>query len=265
MRQDERIASQEEIDEKRGEDIASQIRCAMPAIVTKVNLEAQTVEVKLALQGKVGDEDGGISFVQYPILPDVPIVWPRAGGFALTFPVKVGDECLVVFADRCIDAWWQSGGVQKPMDERMHDLSDAFAIFGTTSQPKRLPSVKNNAVELRDDDRANWISLRQGSLDINIEGETTVHCADATVNVDGQTTLNCPTNTINGDVLINGQLTVSKTIIGQGGFVISGGSGATCTVTGSIETTGDVVAGGISLQGHTHTEQGDGAETSSAH
>ena len=70
MRQDERIASQEEIDEKRGEDIASQIRCAMPAIVTKVNLEAQTVEVKLALQGKVGDEDGGISFVQYPILPD---------------------------------------------------------------------------------------------------------------------------------------------------------------------------------------------------
>lgn len=255
MRQDERIASQEEIDEKRGENLAVQIRCAMPAIVTKVNLEAQTVEVKLALQGKVGDEDGEISYVQYPILPDVPIVWPRAGGFALTFPVKVDDECLVVFADRCIDAWWQSGGVQKPMDERMHDLSDAFAIFGVTSQPRRLPAVASNAVELRDDERSNYISLTSGTLNINITGTATVKCDSATVNA-STTTVNCPTNKVNG------ALTVSGLITGQGGLSISGGSGA--KVTGSLTTTGDVTAGGISVQGHTHAEH-DGPETSSAH
>lgn len=279
MRQDERIASTEELDAQRGEDISAQIRCAMPAIVTRVNLEAQTVEVKLALHGKVKDTEGEVRYVQYPILPDVPIVWPRAGGFALTFPVKVDDECLVIFADRCIDAWWQSGGVQKPMDERMHDLSDAFALFGATSQPQKLPDVKDNAVELRDDDRINWISLRKGSLDINIDGATTVHCHDAEVNIDNSatvnvgssTTLNCPTNTINGNVNINGNtvmkgtLLVTSKITGQGGFAISGGGGTTCAVTGSLDTTGDVTAGGISLQGHTHTEQGDGAETSSAH
>lgn len=275
MRQNERIASEAEVLQQRGEDLISQVRVAMPAIVTKVDLSSQTVEVKLALQGKVSDEEGAVSFVQYPILPDVPIVWPRAGGFALTFPVKVGDECLVVFADRCIDAWWQSGGVQKPMDERMHDLSDAFAIFGATSQPKKLPDVKDNAVELRDDDRINWISLRKGSLDINIEGATTVHChtaevnidQTATVNVGSSTTLNCPANTINGNVEINGDtqmngtLTVTNVITGQGGFAISGGSGATCKVNGSVETTGDVKAGGISLMNHTHT--GDSGGTTS--
>lgn len=256
MNQNERIGSPAEYDALKSEELSAQIRVAMPAIVTRVNLEAQTVEVKLALQGKVLGSTGEAEWVNYPILPDVPIIFPRAGGFALTFPVKVGDECLVIFADRCIDAWWQSGGVQKPMDERLHDLSDAFALFGVTSQPRRLPSVASDAVELRDDKRANFISLKTGTLDINIVGATTVKCDSATVSA-SSTTVNCPSNTINGN------LTVSGLITGQGGLSISGGSGA--SVTGSLTTTGDVTAGGISLQGHTHTEQGDGAETSPAH
>lgn len=57
-------------------------------------------------------------------------------------------------------------------------------------------------------------------------------------------------------------LTAQGQINGNGGLVVSGGSGA--TVSGSLKTTGDVVAGDISLQNHTHTEQGDGALTSAA-
>lgn len=256
MNQNERIGSQAEYDALKSEELSAQIRVAMPAIVTRVNLEAQTVEVKLALQGKVLGATGEAEWVNYPILPDVPIIFPRAGGFALTFPVKVDDECLVVFADRCIDAWWQSGGVQKPMDERLHDLSDAFALFGVTSQPRRLQSVASNAVELRDDKRENFISLKAGSLDIKIVGATNVTCDSANVNANS-TTVNSPTNQINGD------LTVTGLINGQGGLTISGGSGA--SIEGSLTTTGDVTAGDVSLQGHTHTEQGDGAETSPAH
>ena len=256
MNQNERIGSPAEYDALKSEELSAQIRVAMPAIVTRVNLEAQTVEVKLALQGKVLGSTGEAEWVNYPILPDVPIIFPRAGGFALTFPVKVDDECLVVFADRCIDAWWQSGGVQKPMDERLHDLSDAFALFGVTSQPRRLPSVDSDAVELRDEKRANFISLKSGSLDINIVGATNVTCDSANVNANS-TTVNSPTNRINGN------LTVTGLINGQGGLTISGGSGA--SIEGSLTTTGDVTAGDVSLQRHTHTEQGDGAETSPAH
>ncbi|MFW8450019.1 Gp138 family membrane-puncturing spike protein, partial [Klebsiella pneumoniae] len=72
------------------------------------------------------DESGAQVSVNLPLLVDVPVVFPRGGGCTLTFPVKPGDECLVIFADRCIDFWWQSGGIQEPVDERMHDLSDAF-------------------------------------------------------------------------------------------------------------------------------------------
>ena len=65
---------------------------------------------------------------------------------------------------------------------------------------------------------------------------------------------------------VTGTLTVKGLITGQGGLAISSGSGgAAATVTGTLKTTGDVVAGSISLQSHTHTAQGEKAETTSAH
>mgnify|MGYP000131375854 CR=1 FL=1 len=33
--------------------------------------------------------------VPLPILPDVLVCWPTGGGATMTFPVAVGDECLV--------------------------------------------------------------------------------------------------------------------------------------------------------------------------
>ena len=69
--------------------------------------------------------------------------------------------------------------------------------------------------------------------------------------------VDAPTALFTGNVTVQGALTV------QGGLAVSGGSGA--SVTGDLKTTGDVVAGAISLKTHTHTEQGDGAETSGPH
>lgn len=124
---------------------------ASPGIINSVDLAKNTCSVQLAIQGVVEDDTGPKQFVNMPLLADVPIVWPRGGGFALTFPIAVGDEVLVVFGSRCIDAWWQSGGIQKPMEARMHDLSDGFAIPGPASTPKVLESVSSSKIELRNE------------------------------------------------------------------------------------------------------------------
>lgn len=89
---------------------------ALPGIVQSFDPAAMTVSVQPAVAGRISDEAGKAASVDLPILPDVPVVFPGGGGFALTFPVAAGDECLVVFASRCIDAWWQSGGVGEPME-----------------------------------------------------------------------------------------------------------------------------------------------------
>ena len=90
---------------------AIKTRVCMPGIIQSFDAAAQTVTVQPALREKML-VDGDEYWIDIPLLVDVPIVVPRAGGYALTLPIQAGDECLVVFGDMCIDGWWQSGGVQ---------------------------------------------------------------------------------------------------------------------------------------------------------
>lgn len=131
----------------------------IPGIVQSVDLGAMTCVVQPAIQGKIEQENGAVQIVNLPLLLDVPIVFPAAGGFALTLPMAAGDEVLVVMASRCIDSWWQLGGVQAPIEARMHDLSDGFAIPGPKSQPEKLPSIDSARAALRNDAGTVYLSV----------------------------------------------------------------------------------------------------------
>ena len=155
------------------ENAQAQMWTALPGIVTAVDLGAQTCSVQPAIRGSVTGKDGTAKAVDLPLLVDVPLVFPRAGGFALTFPVRAGDECLVIFASRCIDSWWQSGGVQEPAEQRMHDLSDGFAILAPASQAKRLQGVSGDAVELRTESGGAFVRL-DAAGNITLKGSVQV-------------------------------------------------------------------------------------------
>lgn len=118
---------------------------AIPAVVTAFNPAALTVSAQPAIKAKQTAQDGTVSDVSLPLCVDVPVVFPRGGGFSLTFPIAAGDEVLLVFASRCIDGWWQQGGTQPQLDQRMHDLSDAFAIPGPWSQKTKITAGMTGA------------------------------------------------------------------------------------------------------------------------
>lgn len=132
---------------------------AIPAIVTSVNLAKMTLEAQPAIQGVVTDENGAEQLVNLPVLVDVPITYPSAGGFTITFPITPGDEVLIIFSSRCIDAWWQSGEVSRPMEARMHDLSDGFAIPGPKSQPKVISGISSANLQIRKNDGTSYIEI----------------------------------------------------------------------------------------------------------
>ncbi|EOH6248394.1 Gp138 family membrane-puncturing spike protein [Klebsiella pneumoniae] len=161
------LGSKEQADAQLAQAIMSAMRVSMPGIIQSFDPDAVTAVVQPAIKGAEKDESGAEVSVNLPLLVDVPVVFPRGGGCTLTFPVKAGDECLVIFADRCIDFWWQSGGVQEPVDERMHDLSDAFCIVGPQSQAKKIGGISTSAVELRSDDGETKLSLNPASGTIN--------------------------------------------------------------------------------------------------
>ena len=161
------LGSKEQADAQLAQAIMSAMRVSMPAIIQSFDPDAVTAVVQPAIKGAEQDESGVQVSVNLPLLVDVPVVFPRGGGCTLTFPVKEGDECLVIFADRCIDFWWQSGGIQEPVDGRMHDLSDAFCIVGPQSQAKKIGGISTSAVELRSDDGGTKLSLNPASGAIN--------------------------------------------------------------------------------------------------
>ena len=197
------------------EGALSQVWTAMPATITSVDLAAQTVSCQPAVKGAQTAKDGSVSSISMPLLVDVPLVWPRAGGYAVTFPVAAGDECLVVFASRCIDGWWQSGGEQEPAEKRMHDLSDGFAILAPTSQANKLANVQTDGAEFRNESRTQFIKL-----------------AD-----DGKIYITA------SDVILVANVTHT------GNTVQTGNQNTTGTVTATV----DVVGGGKSLATHVHS------------
>lgn len=154
---------------------------ALPATVTAYDAAKMTISAQPVVKAKQQAKDGTVSDVTMPLCVDVPVSFPKGGGYAMTFPIAVGDEVLLVFASRCIDGWWQQGGTQPQLDQRMHDLSDAIAIPGPWSQKTKLSGVSTSAVQIRSSDGSTVITLASGAV-----------------------TINATTITLNGNVQING-------------------------------------------------------------
>lgn len=164
----------------------------LPCEVIEYNPEAVTVNVQPLIKIPVHLPDGEIETVELRMLLDVPVMFPCAGGFTITHPIKKGDECLVNFADRNIDLWWQSGGIQDPFDTRKHDLSDGFAFFRPQSQAKRISDISTTDLEIRNDANTCKIQIKPNG-EIHFIGSKSVfhHPVEMqqTLNVAGKSTM----------------------------------------------------------------------------
>lgn len=111
--------------------------CHAIGTIQKFNETAQTVEVSINYKkvefGKVGDPP---TLEDYPLLIDCPVIVLTGGAGGITFPIAVGDTCLVLFNDRDINDWFSSGQIVPPASPRLHSFADAIALVG-------LHSLKN--------------------------------------------------------------------------------------------------------------------------
>lgn len=164
---------------------AGDFRVADPATVVSFDSSTQTVTVQPTIQEN-WLKNGVPTPVNLPQLINVPLGCIRMGGFSITFPAQPGDEGLVVYADKCIDGWWQSGGIQNQVERRRHDLSDGFFLPMFWSQPRVLPNYSGTNLEIRTDD---------GTFKISIAPN-------------GGVVITAPNNlTLNGNLIVNGSIT----------------------------------------------------------
>lgn len=145
-----------------------------------------------------------------PIIADVPVVWPRAGGASLTFPVVRGDTVLVIFADQAIERFLASGRETAPGDLRRHALTDAIAIPG-------LISFNTGSLSTNNDD----VLLTYKGAEIRITGG-------------GEITMKAPTVRIDGDVSVTGDVVAGDISLRNHvhGGILPGGSNTDVPVEG---------------------------------
>lgn len=199
---------------------------SMPGIIQSFNAGAVTATVQIAIKGIVHTPDGNAQFVNMPLLVDVPVHFPRGGGCTLTFPVARGDECLVVFAARCVDGWWQSGGIQPPMEPRIHDLSDGFAFVGFFSQATKISGISTSTAQLRSNDGSTYVEVDPAGKIVNCVAP-------------GGMKLTTPTVTITGTIAVQN----------------TGSATTACAITGNTQFTGQVSANGHRID-DTHEHSG---------
>jgi hypothetical protein len=137
----------------------SEIYTSLPCLIQSFNPAKRTVTAQPTIKAQAQNPDGSFQWIALPILPDVPVYFPEGGGVTLTFPIQSGDEALVVIANRCIDAWWQSGGIQVQADIRMHSLSDGFAFVGISSVPRVISNISTSRAQLRSNDGQAFVEL----------------------------------------------------------------------------------------------------------
>ena len=166
------------------------LHTAMPGIIQSFDAARMTCTIQPAIRGAIIAPNGRAEAADLPLLVDCPVVFPGGGGYILTYPLKAGDEALIVIAERCIDAWWQSGGVQAAAEYRLQDLSDGFVIPGPRSQPHVVAGgVGMTGAELRTDSGTTVLRLKGNQVELVAPGGVT---------------FDTPTLTLTGDMVCGG-------------------------------------------------------------
>lgn len=196
------------------------IHTSIPAIIQSVDYANQTVSAIPAIQIKVVDPKTKIvRYINRPLITNIPMAlsWSEGLGMGTTMPYRIGDKCTLMFAERALDN---------------------FLITGEISAPADGPTPETCTIRCFDEADAMCFP------GIITKAKIPNYSPDAVEirNADKSSLFS----------LSNTSLTLKQ---GSASITIANNK---ITIVGDIEhtgnqtTSGDVVAGGISLKGHTH-------------
>lgn len=102
-------------------NVMQEMHTAMPGKIISYNSGTASVQPSVKYKTPDGKK------LDYPVISNVPVVISCGCGCAVAFPIKPGDECLIIIAEQAIDGWLS--GADDDTDLR-YDLTNAICIPG---------------------------------------------------------------------------------------------------------------------------------------
>ena len=152
------------------QDRLTRVGTSIPGHVTAFDPATQLAQLQIGIRSSQG--------AQLPIIIECPVQFP-GGAFVVEHQIDPGDEGIIVFSQRCIDAWVETGGDAEQPVPRMHDFADAYFIPGIRSKPNVITGFSNDGIKLRNEAGDKYIWLKSGG-DIEITAGTVAITGDLT-------------------------------------------------------------------------------------
>lgn len=187
------ISSTEELIDLKFWQNALKLNTSIPAIIDDFNAEQQTVSAIPAIMAKYVSLDGIVSYLPYPKIIDIPLAIQQGNGISITYPIKKGDVCTLIFSQRSIDNFIESGEISEPFDGinkvtsvlRCLDMSDAMCFPGIIAN-KKIQNYSTSAVEIRNEDSSVKISLSENDLNFS-QGGANIKMSGGNIEINGLT------------------------------------------------------------------------------
>lgn len=217
----------------------SSMEFCKPGKIVKFDAENNLADVKPVVKEKT-TVDGQPEYRELPVILRMPVVLPYspAAGLCFTQPIKEGDPCMMLFADRMLDNFIKEfakggpcvlpeccGGDNKTSVPRIHHLTDGICVPGLHGIKDKIPKWNNEAIELRNKERTCYFSMNK-NCDI-----TMVTTGNIVVKNDGDFTVNTK-----GKVNINGADDVCINM-SSGNSAFSVDSNGSCCCSGTCSPT----------------------------
>jgi len=140
---------------RRMRDVSASLNSCLIGSITAINSNGTVtcaVSFQKVLKGIIPLPSGvmGDQIVDYPVLVNVPVFIYQGGGAYIQMPIVVGDACLLLFCDRDMDIWFQTGQIAPPNSDRVHNINDAIALVGINDLPSQLPPNTSGVINVVD-------------------------------------------------------------------------------------------------------------------
>ena len=192
-------------------EIVNGIHTAIPGKI--VSFDPSTGQAVVSPSMMYRKPDG--STIAYPNISGVPVMFPQAMGqtAAIAYPIKPGDGCLIISAERALDYWMYG---QETETDLSFDLTNSICIPGLFKEASAImkEACENNAIVIdlkgtkitvhdeyvRVDVKEPRITARKELVEMDVDG-TRITVKNGLVQIDAAQIV------INGDTTVNGSFT----------------------------------------------------------
>jgi hypothetical protein len=154
---------------------AAEVFTTFPGRVETYDPATQTADVAPVVRRHLPTEEGDIMYEDLPILPNVPVCFPRGGGCYVQFPLVKGDHVLIHVSMLGTAEWRKDGETSDPGDLRLHHPANCFAVPCVAPNSGALPLSLPGTLTME----ATSIKAGEAAQDAAGNGEATKAWIDA--------------------------------------------------------------------------------------